>query len=132
LTCVWQFVQEHKDAHHLPMHPFTMTHKFINHHINHLLTLSPCKNFFFWESFNLWRLLLIIALYYQIKTPISFWCRQGLNFRFLIQLSETLPVELTGTHCHHAITSNGQIPYKLLVQMHNNKITHTGFLLHSY
>ena len=46
---------------------------------------------------NLWRPLLMIALYYQTKTPISFWCRRGLNHRSLIQPSETLLVELTGT-----------------------------------
>ena len=28
----------------------------------------------------------------------QFWCRRGLNPRSLIQPSETLPVELTGTH----------------------------------
>ena len=38
----------------------------------------------------------MIVFYYQIKTLISFWCRRGLNPRFLIQLSETLPIELTG------------------------------------
>ena len=54
--------------------------------------------FFFLESFNLWRLLLIIALYHQTKTPISFYCRRGLNSRSLIQPLETLPVKLTGTH----------------------------------
>ena len=32
------------------------------------------------------------------KTPINFWCRQGLNLRSLIQPSETLPVKLTKTH----------------------------------
>ena len=41
---------------------------------------------------------LIIALYYQTKTPISFWCRRGLNPKFLIQPSEILPVELIETH----------------------------------
>ena len=58
------------------------------------------KLFFFFlrESFNLWRPLLMIALYHQTKTPITFWCRWGLNPRFLIQPSEILPVELTGTH----------------------------------
>ena len=56
--------------------------------------------FFFKESFNLWRPLLMIALYYQTKTPISFWCRRGLSPRSFIQPSETLPVELTGTHPH--------------------------------
>ena len=54
--------------------------------------------FFFWESFNLWHLHLMIAFYHQTKTPISFWCRWGLNPKSLIQSSETLPVELTGTH----------------------------------
>ena len=53
---------------------------------------------FFLESFNQWRPLLMIALYHQIKIPISFWCRQGLNPRSFIQPSETLPVELTGIH----------------------------------
>ena len=42
---------------------------------------------------------LIIALYHQTKTPISFWCRWGLNPKCLIQPSETLLVELTGTCC---------------------------------
>ena len=45
--------------------------------------------FVFWESFNLWRPYLMIALYYQTKTPINFWYRQRLNFRSLIQPSET-------------------------------------------
>ena len=49
--------------------------------------------FFFRESFNLWHPLLMIALYQQTKTPISFWCRRRLNPRSLIQPSETLPVE---------------------------------------
>ena len=46
----------------------------------------------------LWRSLLMIALYHQTKTPISFWCKRGLNPKSLIQPSETLPVELTETH----------------------------------
>ena len=54
--------------------------------------------FFFLESFNLWRPLLMIALYHQTKTPISFLCRRGLNLRSFIQSLETLPVKLTGTH----------------------------------
>ena len=32
---------------------------------------------------------------HQTKTLIGFWCRQGLNPRSLIQLSETFPDELT-------------------------------------
>ena len=47
------------------------------------------------ESFNLWRSFLMIALYHQTKIPISFWCRRELNLRSLIQLSETLPPDLT-------------------------------------
>ena len=43
---------------------------------------------FFLESFNVWHSLLISALYHQIKTPISFWYRRGLNPRSLIQPSE--------------------------------------------
>ena len=53
---------------------------------------------FFWESFNLWRPLLMIIIYHQIKILISFWCRRGLNPRSLIQSSEILPVELIGTY----------------------------------
>ena len=61
-------------------------------------------NFFFFliikrESFNLWCPLLMIAFYHQTQTPINFWGRQGLNRRSLLQLSETLPVELTESHC---------------------------------
>ena len=40
----------------------------------------------------------MIAFYHQTKTPISFWYKRGLNHRSLIQPSETLLVELTGTH----------------------------------
>ena len=42
----------------------------------------------------------MIALYHQIMTPISFWCRLRLNLISFIQPSKTLPVELTGTHNH--------------------------------
>ena len=35
--------------------------------------------FFERERVLTWHLLLIIALYYQVKTPINFWCKQGLN-----------------------------------------------------
>ena len=70
--------------------------------INNLTIQTPSlnynNNFFFRESFNLWHPLLMIALYHQTKIPISFWCRRGLNHRSLIQPSETLLVELTGTH----------------------------------
>ena len=52
------------------------------------------KFFFFLREFhNLWHLLLIIALYYQTKTPISFLCKWGrtpdpiFNHRKFYQLS---------------------------------------------
>ena len=33
---------------------------------------------FFLESFNLWHpLLIILAIYYQSKTSINFWCRRN-------------------------------------------------------
>ena len=38
------------------------------------------------------------AFYHQTKTPIGFWCRQGLNPKSLIQLSETLLVKLIRTY----------------------------------
>ena len=42
----------------------------------------------------------MIALYQLTKTPVNFWYRRGLNPKSLIQLSETLPIELTGTHLY--------------------------------
>ena len=53
--------------------------------------------FYFLENSNLWCPLLVITFYHQIKTLISFWCRRELNFRSLIQLLETLLVELIET-----------------------------------
>ena len=44
----------------------------------------------------------MIVLYHQIKISIGFWCRRRLNPKSLIQPSETLPVELTGTHKYGA------------------------------
>ena len=38
-----------------------------------------CPFDFFLKDFNLWLPLLMIALYYQIKTSIDFWCKQELN-----------------------------------------------------
>ena len=54
--------------------------------------------FFFRESFNLWSPLLMITIYHQTQTSISFWCKRGLNPKSLIQPSETLAVDLAGTH----------------------------------
>ena len=41
---------------------------------------------------------LMITIYHQTKTSISFLCKRGLNSKSLIQPLETLPVELIGTH----------------------------------
>ena len=41
---------------------------------------------------------MMIVLYYQSKTPIGFWYRQGTNLKFLIWQQETLLVELIKTH----------------------------------
>ena len=41
---------------------------------------------------------MMIVLYYQSKTPIGFWYRQGTNLKFLIWQQETLLVELIRTH----------------------------------
>ena len=40
----------------------------------------------------------MIVFYHQTKISISFWYKQRLNPKSLIQLSETLQVELTETH----------------------------------
>ena len=40
----------------------------------------------------------MITFYHQTKKLIGFWCKQRLNDRSLIQLSETLLVELTRIH----------------------------------
>ena len=55
----------------------------------------------------------MITLYHQTKTPISFWCRRGLNPRSLIQPSETLQVELTGTHIYG-------LSFEMFVSQKNN------------
>ena len=39
-----------------------------------------------------------VSSYHQTKTPINFWCKRELKPRSLIQSSETLLVELIGTH----------------------------------
>ena len=38
------------------------------------------------------------ALYHHRNIPNSFWCRQRLYLRSLIQLSKILLIELTRTH----------------------------------
>ena len=57
----------------------------------------------------------MVVLYHQIKTPISIWCRRGLNPRSLIQPSKTLPVELTGSH----------MP---IIMSHKNVLTVTNYI----
>ena len=59
---------------------------------------SEILEFFFLESSNLWRLFLMIILYYQIKTLIGFCYKRGLNFLSFIQLSKILLIKLTRTH----------------------------------
>ena len=68
--------------------------------------------FFFRESFNLWRSLLMITLYHQTKIPISFWYRQELNtnqfFFFLNNVSLYLYSYHTSIHIcsmHHSSTT---------------------------
>ena len=65
---------------------------------NKLSKIYGSMVFFFRESFNLWRLLLMIAFYHQTKTPINFWWKQELNPISLIQLSKALLVELIRTY----------------------------------
>ena len=55
----------------------------------------------------------MIAIYHQTKTLINFWCKQGLNFKSLIQLLETLSVELTGTN--YSVLCKCQSCVKLVV-----------------
>ena len=40
----------------------------------------------------------MMTRYHQTKILIDFLCKQRLNHRFLIQLSEILSVEITETH----------------------------------
>ena len=63
----------------------------------HLILMKSLK-FFFFREFQPMASAPDDALYHQTKTPIGFWYRRGLHPRSLIQLSETLPIELTGTH----------------------------------
>ena len=61
--------------------------------------------FFFWESFNLWRSLLMIAHYHQTKTPINFWCRRTIIRDFTKIPSHSLVVYFTT--CLKALTLVG-------------------------
>ena len=52
----------------------------------------------------------------------QFWCKRGLNLRSLIQPSETLPVELTGTH--HTFSSLGGVSVTISVEFGLNLMAH--------
>ena len=60
----------------------------------------------------------MIALYHQTKILISFRCRQGLNPRSLIQLSETLSVELIDTHIKPSVLAQ-QLNFLFLFSFFN-------------
>ena len=47
----------------------------------------------------------MIVFYHQIKTLIDIWCRQKLKPTYLIQLLETLLIELTKIHRKTEISS---------------------------
>ena len=55
--------------------------------------------FFFLREFQFIASISDSAFYHHTKTLIGFWCRWGLNPKSLIQPSEILPIELTGTYC---------------------------------
>ena len=78
---------------------------------------GPSKAMFLRESFNLWRPLLMIAHYHQTKTPISFWCRRGIE----PQISYTTIRDFTNWanwNPHYPIIS-GCIHYLLFFIKHN-------------
>ena len=80
-----------------------VTSQYSQHHefrimVTHNVLSSIELYLFFRKEFQLMASAPNDSSYHQSKTPINFWCKQGLNFRFLIQLSETLPIELTKTH----------------------------------
>ena len=70
---------------------------------------TPCRwlissfFFFFRENFNLWRPLLMIALYYQTKTLIIFWCRQGLRSSSILLLLPFLFIFYFYTFCRYLL-----------------------------
>ena len=64
-----------------------------------MLQILECSRrvifFFFLESFDVWRIPLMITFYHQTKRPIDFLYKRGLNPKSLLQSSETLQIELT-------------------------------------
>ena len=61
-------------------------------------TQSPCTWKFRWSQGGQVPPLAPLWLRHWTKTPINFWWRRRLNSKSLIQPSEILSVELTGTH----------------------------------
>ena len=50
---------------------------------------------------------MIVAIFYQIKTLIDFWCRRGLNFRFLkLCLGVHKGMKLNGMDNHKRMERN--------------------------
>ena len=71
------------------------------------------------------------TLYHQTKTLISFWCRCGLNRRFLIQRSKTLLMELIGIYKGKHILVQRILQKKIGLQMWGHKASgiHPYFVL---
>ena len=89
------------------------------------MSISLISFLFFLENFNLWHMLLIITLYHQSKTPMSFYYKRRLNLRSLIQLSETLSVELTGTYQNQLISwLNGKEQAYIRSKNHRFQVYH--------
>ena len=75
--------------------------------------------FFFWIKFQpMTSVFGDCVFYHQTKTTIGFWCRRELNSRSLIQPSETLLVELIGTHKIIKLWTNNL--YSLLPRLYGN------------
>jgi len=68
------------------------------------------------------------VFYHQTKTPIGFWWRWGLNSRFFIQPSKTLPFKQTETHFNKFILFESI----LLNQAHQIEILHKTFPMTCY
>ena len=64
------------------------------HLYNKNIYMSGCACVCILESFNLWRPLVMIALYYQTKTPIGFLCRRGLNTDLLLYILMCSPMHI--------------------------------------
>ena len=74
----------------------------------------------------------MIVFYHQTKISIGFWCSRGLNLKSLIQLSETLPVELTRTHLIQEPSFKLLGRHPLAICIHYAHINIKRFLLEEY